>query len=79
MSKYTFSDADDLVVDNINTLRTRIKLGGFKEDGYLSNLVANIRNRYLGAPNSNFTSQEVRWLVEGFTAELVERDNEQKR
>lgn len=79
MVKYAHSEADDLVVDNLQKLKARIKINGSREDGYLSNLVSNVRNRYLAVPNSPFTSQEVRWLVEGFIAELVERDNEQER
>lgn len=76
MCKYTFSEADDLVADNLNTLKARIKMEGVRGDGYLSNLVSNIRNRYLGAPNSHFTSQEVRWLVEGFMSELFGEKDE---
>jgi DNA-binding FadR family transcriptional regulator len=51
--------------DRINQLQTRIGKGS------LSNLVWNIRNKYLGNPDTTFTSGEVRDLVEGFMTEVA--------
>jgi hypothetical protein len=61
------SDRDTLVLKHMNHLKARVG-----KDGYLSNLVCNTRNRYLGyhADEDRFTSKEVQWLVEGFTVEI---------
>jgi hypothetical protein len=50
--------------EGINKLKARVG------KGYLSNLVWNIRNRYLSQPESTFTATEVQQLVEGFMSEL---------
>lgn len=50
----------------INALRTT-----FEDTGWLSTLVWNTRNNYLGVPGHTFTGAQMRMVVEGFLAEIA--------
>lgn len=67
-----FGKRDNIVVDNVNSLKTRIG------KGYLSNLVHNLRNIYLTDPNYKASAIDVRILVEGFMTELFGTEDEKK-
>lgn len=54
----------------IESLRTRTHPAG---EGYLSTLISNLRNVYLSSPDATFSAVEMRWVVEGFLAELAAR------
>lgn len=62
---------DDIVVQHTNSLKTRVG------KGYLSNLVANIRNNYHSNPDYSLDSKYTRLLIEAFMTELYGTDKEQ--
>lgn len=57
--------------DAINALQTTYDPQGDVTEGWLSTLVWNTRNTYLGMPDATFPAEHMRMVCEGFLAEVA--------